>query len=172
MPDSQPRASFIDELDGAVIGDYHAPAAASLQFSRPGIDKSFALDGNRLTVTWQLHGLAGRRFTTVVNLAMPSCDGFLGRYRLADGTIPCGFGDTLALGATGVLHLDDGVLGGSVTLTLPVLAEISGRPQQTVSQSEAGFEKIMQAVALRLNWAIPADHYTLQIHLNIETQNP
>jgi hypothetical protein len=28
---------------------------------------------------------------------MPSCDGFLGRYVLADGSIPCGFGQELDL---------------------------------------------------------------------------
>nr|MBP8194481.1 DUF1926 domain-containing protein [Azonexus sp.] len=37
-----------------------------------------------------------------------------------------------------------------------------------VSQSEAGFEKIMQAVELRLNWRIPDDSHTLQLHLTIE----
>ena len=36
---------------------------------------------------------------TRLNLAMPSCDGFLGRYVLADGSVPGGFGDALDLAA-------------------------------------------------------------------------
>ena len=103
---------------------------------------------------------------------MPSCDGFLGRYRLADGSFPGGFGQPLTLRDAPVLHLDDSVLGGTIDLTFPIFAEISGSPQQTVSQSEAGFEKIMQAVELRLSWTIPDDHHTLHMHLNIEAHNP
>ena len=63
------------------------------------------------------------------------------------------------------------MLGGTIDLTFPIFAEISGSPQQTVSQSEAGFEKIMQAVELRLSWTIPDDHHTLHMHLNIEAHN-
>ena len=172
VPDAVPRAAFIDELDGSVIDNYRPAAECALQFSRDGMTKSFALDGNRLSVTWQFDGLAGRRFSTVLNLAMPSCDGFLGRYRLADGSFPGGFGQPLTLRDAPVLHLDDGVLGGTVDLTFPIFAEISGSPQQTVSQSEAGFEKIMQAVELRLSWTIPDDQHTLHMHLNIEAHTP
>ena len=60
------------------------------------------------------------------------------------------------------------MLGGRLSLNMSNLAEISGRPQQTVSQSEAGFEKIMQAVELRLGWTIPDDSCTLTLQLNIE----
>jgi hypothetical protein len=76
---------------------------------------------------------------------MPSCDGFGGRYVLADGSIPGGFGQELALGQAQLLVLEDGVLGGRLQAQTKNPAEICGRPQQTVSQSEAGFEKIMQA---------------------------
>ncbi|TXI74132.1 MAG: DUF1925 domain-containing protein, partial [Dechloromonas sp.] len=47
VPDARPRAAFIDELDGIVIDDYRPTAEGPLQFSRAGITKSFALDGNR-----------------------------------------------------------------------------------------------------------------------------
>jgi hypothetical protein len=85
VPDDLPRTLWRDELDGAPLTDYRANG---LHFSRPHIDKTYALDGNTITVSWQLTGLAGRQFSTVLNLAMPSCDGFLGRYALADGSIP------------------------------------------------------------------------------------
>ena len=99
---------------------------------------------------------------------MPSCDGFLGRYMLADGSIPGGFGQALQLNAAAELRLEDGVLGGLVKIQTSISAEIHGRPQQTVSQSEAGFEKIMQAVELTLAWTLPDDACTLQLKLTIE----
>ena len=115
-----------------------------------------------------LTGLAGRRLTTRLNLAMPSCDGFLGRYMLTDGSIPGGFGTPLELAATNGLTLADGVLGGNIRVGSTISAEIHGRPQQTVSQSEAGFEKIMQSVELDLSWVIPDEACTLQLQLTIE----
>ena len=126
------------------------------------------MEGDTVTVTWQLDGLAGRRFSTLLNLAMPSCDGFLGRYVLNDGSIPAGFGQPLSVPVTAALRLEDGVLGGHIHLQASATAEIIGQAHQTVSQSEAGFEKIMQAVELRLSWIVPDDHHTLQLHLTIE----
>lgn len=172
VPDSWPLVSFIDELGGSVLGDYSLAADAALCFSRPGVCKTYALEAQGLVLRWQFEGLAGQRFTTILNLAMPSCDGFLGRYRLADGSIPGGFGQALNLDDASSLTLDDGVLGASVKIQLADSAQICGRPQQTVSQSEAGFEKIMQAVELRLSWTIPDDHYNLQLQLTIEAQTP
>ena len=134
--------------------------------------KTYALQGSTVTVTWQLNGLAGRRFETLLNLAMPSCDGFLGRYVLADGSIPGGFGQPLDLAAASALRLEDGVLGGHVRLQSSIPAEITGRPQQTVSQSEAGFEKIMQAAEVSFTWIIPADDCTLQLQLTIAPSAP
>ncbi len=103
---------------------------------------------------------------------MPSCDGFLGRYMLAGGNIPGGFGQTLELADATSLTLEDGVLGGSVRLRASIPAEIHGQPQQTVSQSEAGFEKIMQAVAVSFTWTVPDDSHTLQLHLTIAPSAP
>ena len=125
-----------------------------------------------MTVTWQCAGLAGRRFATRLNLAMPSCDGFLGRYVLADGSIPGGFGTPLDLPAASTLTLEDGVLGGSIRLAASIPAEIRGRPQQTVSQSEAGFEKIMQGVELSFIWTVPGDRCTLQLQLTTQQSAP
>jgi 4-alpha-glucanotransferase len=168
VPDVLPRAIFLDELDGDDLSDYALIDSSALRFVRPGISKNYTISGSTAAITWQFTGLAGHRFSTSFNLAMPSCDGFLGRYVLADGSIPGGFGQPLDLDAANSLTLEDGVLGGSIQLKTSISAEILGRPQQTVSQSEAGFEKIMQAVELRLNWVIPGDHCTLQLQLIIE----
>jgi alpha-amylase len=168
VPDTLPRTLWLDELDGNSLSDYRLTSQDALQFERNGIEKKYALDASTVTICWQLSGLAGQRFTTRIHLAMPSCDGFLGRYVLADGSIPGGFGQEIHLPEASSLRMDDGVLGGSVSLQTNFSAEISGRPQQTVSQSEAGFEKIMQSTELTLSWDIPSDANTLQIQLIIE----
>ena len=172
VPDALPRALWQDELDGQAITDYVQDEPAGLTFSRPGLVKTYAMAGSSVSVSWQCRGLAGRRLTTRLTLAMPSCDGFLGRYVLADGSIPGGFGAPLTLGAAGELTLEDGVLGGSLRLSTAIPAEISGRPQQTVSQSEAGFEKIMQGVDLTVTWVVPDDQHTLQLQLSIQASAP
>ena len=66
------------------------------------------------------------------------------------GHIPGGFGDPLVLDSCRRLVLDDGVLGGGLAILVEGEASLSARPHMTVSQSEAGFEKIMQAVELSL----------------------
>ncbi|MGA7478258.1 MAG: alpha-amylase/4-alpha-glucanotransferase domain-containing protein [Azonexus sp.] len=168
VPDALPRALCLDELDGRSVDDYSPEATGTLKFTRPGISKTWTVNGSTATIAWQIKGLAGQRLSTRLNLAMPSCDGFLGRYVLADGSIPGGFGAALDLAAAKSLTLADGVLGGRIRVDITVPAEIHGRPHQTVSQSEAGFEKIMQAVELSVNWVIPDDACTLQLKLTIE----
>jgi alpha-amylase len=172
VPDTLPRALFLDQINGSDLTDYRQSDQNGLQFERSGIVKNYALDASTATITWQLNGLAGQRFTTRIHLAMPSCDGFLGRYVLTDGSVPGGFGQEIHLAAANSLRLEDGVLGGAVELRSTIPAQISGRPQQTVSQSEAGFEKIMQSTELTLNWTIPSDACTLQIQLIIEASKP
>jgi len=167
-PDLLPRALFIDSLDGATLTDYALTSPAGLQFSRPGVTKTYAVDRATVSLSWQLNGLAGHRFSTRLNLAMPSCDGFLGRYVLADGSVPGGFGQAFELAEATWLALEDGVLGGRLELQTSISAHIHGQTQQTVSQSEAGFEKIMQSTEIRLDWIIPGDTCILQLHLTIE----
>ena len=168
VPDTLPRALWMDDLDGNSLTDYRPSAPNTLQFERAGIIKNYVLAASTVTITWQLSGLAGRRLSTRIHLAMPSCDGFLGRYVLADGSIPCGFGQELALDNAQLLILEDGVLGGRIRLQTKNLAKICGRPQQTVSQSEAGFEKIMQGVELSFTWTVPGDRCTLQLQLTTQ----
>ena len=87
---------------------------------------------------------------TEINLAMPSCDGFLGRY-VVSGEVPGGLGQSFTWEGISTLALEDGVLGGRVVLTISRPATIHAAPHQTVSQSEDGFEKIMQAVTLKIS---------------------
>ena len=171
-PDPLPRALFLDELGDSALGDYRQPAPTFLHFERPGITKTYRLDQAQLTTTWQIDGQAGQRFSTRLNVAMPSCDGFLGRYIRADGSIPCGFGQALDLAEASQLVLDDGILGGRIVLRCSLAAEIRCRPHQTVSQSEAGFEKIMQSADVQLCWTIPDNATTLRLELIIEPHQP
>jgi alpha-amylase/alpha-mannosidase (GH57 family) len=170
VPDSLPRALWLDSLDDRPLAGYAQAEEHALAYRHPGIDKRYTLDQGRITVTWRFTGLAGQRFSTVLNLAMPSCDGFLGRYVLADGSIPCGFGQPLDLAGALRLKLEDGVLRGAVEISFDQPAEVHGRPHRTVSQSEAGFEKIMQAAELAFAWIIPGDDFILSCQLSVHPQ--
>lgn len=169
VPDAQPRVIGLDRLDGEAITDYVAQRGdGALAFAREGIVKTWRVDAGTVEVNWRCRGLAGHTLTIEANLAMPSCDGYCGRYRLADGSIPGGFGQPLAATGATRVTLEDGVLGGSVSLACSQPADFSGRPHFTVSQSEAGFEKIMQAVEMTLALAITRDdaNITLRFEIN------
>ena len=125
------------------------------------------LAGHALQVTYRLRNVPGGRFSVQLNLAMPSCDGYSGRYILADGSIPCGFGQALELAVSQELTLDDRFLGGGLRLTASRPVDIAARPHYTVSQSEAGFEKIMQAACLTLSWPVDAVSQELTFSLEI-----
>jgi alpha-amylase len=167
VPDALPRALCLDHLDDVAVTDYQAVEMQAAHFVRPGIVKRYVIDAETLTVDWEFTDLASRCFMTELNLAMPSCDGFLGRYRLADGSIGGSFGQPLQLTKAESLTLEDGVLGGRLVLRTSQAAALECRPHQTVSQSEAGFEKIMQSVELRLRWVIPDVACTLRLQLSI-----
>jgi hypothetical protein len=179
LPDARPRRLFLDAWqrpDGEtawpqyVAGAFKAPlmsAAFTAPLDGGEVTKTYTLAGRALQVAYRLRNVPGGRFTVVLNLAMPSCDGYAGRYILADGSIPCGFGQALDLAASQGLTLDDRVLGGGLRLTTSRPAALSARPHYTVSQSEAGFEKIMQAACLTLSWPIDAVSQELTISLEI-----
>jgi hypothetical protein len=84
---------------------------------------------------------------------MPSCDGFSGRYLVGDN-IPCGFGQPLDVTRAPRIALDDRFLGGTVTLAATPDARFTGRPYHTVSQSEDGFERVMQSATVTVEWPI------------------
>ena len=160
-PDTRPRGIFLERTVGAdgtpqPLDSYRADA-------RPGcwvaagedwrIEKTYSLNAASLTVAFRAEGRQlPALIETELNLALPSCDGFGGRYVLADGSIPGGFGDPLHSDRLQTLTLDDSELRGALQLETSQPVRLDARPHRTVSQSEAGFEKIMQAVCITLTW--------------------
>lgn len=179
VPDARARRLFADawhRLDGQTAwpgysaGEFKAPlmrAAFSAPLEGGEVSKYVSLAGRALQVVYRLRNVPGGRFSVEINLAMPSCDGYTGRYILADGSIPGGFGQALQLTAASQLTLDDRLLGGGLRLTASRPLDIEARPHFTVSQSEAGIEKIMQAASLTLSWPIDAVLQELTLSLEI-----
>ncbi len=162
-PDSRPRGMFEDcwiASDGAgrPINAYRETATATFEAALGGgkLEKSFTLKGSRLAARYRATNLRGH-FEIRINIAMPSCDGFSGRYILESGAVPCGFGQVLTQVALRRLTLEDGILGGALVLTASAPVALTARPHHTVSQSEAGFEKIMQAAEIMLSWPVAGD---------------
>jgi hypothetical protein len=181
LQDNKPKSA-------AVVPEQHAPAGPGeppryeLDAPEQGIAvyfrahlpqgimrKRISLADNRLTVRYRFVAALAGRFETQLNLALPSCDGFLGRY-VHEGRIPGGFGEPIELEALTTLALEDGVLGGVVQVLCSPPARLSARPHHTVSQSEDGFEKVMQAVTLDLCWAVGEDTSELIVALEIRRQ--
>jgi alpha-amylase/alpha-mannosidase (GH57 family) len=147
-PDGQPQAGFRGPAGPAIIG------------------KHISLSDNRLTVRYEIDAPAGGEFETELNLAMPSCDGFMGRY-VFEGSIPGGFGQPLELPGMTTLALEDRVLGGTLEVLCSMPVAVSGRPLHTVSQSEDGFEKVMQALTLTLRCPLAAGANAFAIALEV-----
>jgi hypothetical protein len=161
------------ENDGTIqILNYRRPASskATLDFRatlRGGeVHKKIALDANILVVEYAFTKPLEGDFKVELNLAMPSCDGPAGRFNL-DGNIPGGFGQALKLIDIKHIGLEDEVLGGAIHLHCNVACNFDSRPHFSVSQSEAGFEKIMQAVTLELRWPMAAIKDKLEIRLEV-----
>ena len=166
-PDSYPRAMFIDRIkDHAQPIRYvlRAASANAVELAGPGLTKKISVKGNTLTVEYRLERESAG-FETEINLAMPSCDGFLGRY-VVNGEVPGGFGQVFDWEGIKSLVLEDGVLGGKVTLASLETISINAGPHKTVSQSEGGFEKIMQAVCLRIR--APAGNSSVKLQITVE----
>ena len=68
------------------------------------------------------------------------------------------------------LALEDALLGGFVELLCSPPAHVVGQPHLTVSQSEDGFEKVMQAVTLTLAWAMEQPIEEIVVALEIHRQ--
>jgi 4-alpha-glucanotransferase len=177
VPDARPRAMFLDtvvQLDGTSVpvSGYALQDAAGghgVQFTDRvhGIMKSYVIDADRLTVRYQFTNNTPGRFAVELNVAMPSADGYSGRYILADGSIPCGFGQSLVLASVARLSLDDGELHGALHIAIDPPADLIAGPHHAVSRSEAGFEKIMQAASIRFEWSGAATERPLTLQLAV-----
>lgn len=182
--DARPRRILLDAwMDAA--GREHWPSYASGAVDASGfcvemagplaegrVKKTIGIEAGRLRVRWQLQNLQGGEFRTELNLALPSCDGYSGRYILADGTMPCGFGQDLTLAQARQLTLDDRELGGGLSLQVSPAAFLRARPHYTVSQSEAGFEKVMQAASVTLAWPVREADFHIELTLAIARDAP
>ncbi|MFI5399651.1 MAG: alpha-amylase/4-alpha-glucanotransferase domain-containing protein [SAR324 cluster bacterium] len=146
-PAADPEASFMAQLDGRRI------------------EKRIRLQGQIVEASYRFSGAAHGRFEIELNLSMPSCDGYGGRYMLANGEIPCGFGQPLDLTGCTRLVLDDRVLAGGIVVETSAPVSVQGRPHLTVSQSEAGLEKIMQSACVTLSWIVPEPEADLRVTL-------
>jgi hypothetical protein len=179
VPDAHGRTSFRDcwvddggaahPLDAYALAPYGSLEHAASFVARSGagrIEKLVLVQGSRVTVTWFVEAAAAGTFRTELNLAMPSCDGYAGRYIL-NGEIPCGFGQPLDAGAVTELVLDDQFMGGAVAVLASAPAAVRARPHLTVSQSEDGFEKIMQCATVTLEWPLAAGRHELSVALKV-----
>lgn len=174
-PDARPRGIFLERLTAAE--DALQPVDTYRAGAQPGswiatgadwqLEKTYRLEDDALSVSFRAAGKALPALVeTELNLALPSCDGYGGRYVLADGSIPGGFGQALKLDGMRSLTLDDSELRGALRIEAIQPVRLSARPHRTVSQSEAGFEKIMQAVCVTLTWA-PAAGLEQRITLRV-----
>lgn len=180
VPDTLPRVILRDSFiapDGTTrtVNGYAPDAvdaahpAIAFRASVGGgvVSKRYELAGARLNVTYAFEGFSGGTFVTELNVSLPACDGYAGRYILAGGEIPCGFGQPLEQDSLTTITLDDRELGGALVLTASAPAALRACPHFTVSQSEAGFEKIMQAATATLSWPLPPERKTLTLTLEV-----
>jgi len=144
-----------------------AIAGFSAELSQGKVNKEIRLDGSSIKAAYRFAKVHGGIFRVEINLAMPSCEGPGGRFRIGQD-IPGGFGQPLRLASMQELLLEDDVLGGAVKLTSSVPCRLNSWPHYSVSQSEAGFEKIMQAVTLELTWHMNAIEKGIDVVLEIE----
>ena len=178
LADDRPSGLFIDSW---VKGNEHLNVqnytpvkfgSASMQFhaavGEGAITKTINLSGNRIEAQYAARQLTEGSVSVRLLLAMPCCDGYAGRYVGSDNNILGGFGMLLEMQAERLI-LDDGVLGGHLILGASQVVEIHAAPYFTASQSEAGFEKIMQAVEITVQWS--ADDKPVRLWLEVNPGN-
>ncbi|HSH72897.1 MAG TPA: alpha-amylase/4-alpha-glucanotransferase domain-containing protein [Methylophilaceae bacterium] len=128
--------------------------------------KKIALVGNNLVVRYDFASMPKGVFKVEINLAMPSCEGPAGRFRMGSDILG-GFGQPVHINSLKHIALEDEVLGGALHVFSSVSCKLTSHPHFSVSQSEAGFEKIMQAVTLELEWSAKALANGFEIKLEV-----
>lgn len=74
-----------------------------------------------------------------------------------------GFGQELELMDFTSIFLEDSTLKGRLLLSVSNESRLSSKPFYSVSQSEGGFEKIMQAIKLVLVWPCIPERLTISL---------
>lgn len=176
--DNHPKTLFLDKWRDEGAPDSLLPLryavttgkGAALSFKASvekfEIEKKIMLDHAGLVVDYRFGNGACGYFSVEINLAMPSCDGPAGRFKVGEDIVG-GFGQAQQLDAINEIWLEDEVLGGKVRLSSNRLADFKSWPHFSVSQSEAGFEKIMQAVTIVLNWDLSQLEGPLNVAIEI-----
>jgi 4-alpha-glucanotransferase len=132
------------------------------------VDKRVSIEAAAMTARYRLTGsggtLDGRRWAVQWNLALTAGEA-PGRYL----TLP----ERPSLGSTGRLAgvrevtLVDEWLGLGARLSWSPAAELAWGPVETVSVSEAGFERIYQGLALLLVWRLGGGGHELEVTLTV-----
>jgi alpha-amylase/alpha-mannosidase (GH57 family) len=179
--DSTARSSFRDAwvgADGSVqpLANYDlrqvngASVVFAIERSGATLQKTIGVCGSRISIGYRFAGAfdtAGiSGFESTIDLAMPSCDGPGAHYLYRD-VVAGGLGQPLDLEGMTELVLVDNFMGGSLTLRSDLPVVLRARPCYTVSQSEGGFEKIMQSVTLTLAWPLAAAYANVDVSLEI-----
>ena len=113
--DDHPRSLFVDRLEGVFMHYRYQLSDDGVHFKAEGsgtsVAKLFEIWGDRVDVSYHFTGELVGHFSTEINLSMPSCDGWGGRY-IYLGEITGGFGQPLEIDQMDQIILDDDVLGG------------------------------------------------------------
>jgi hypothetical protein len=91
------------------------------------IQKRFSLRGARLRVDYRIESPKPTDFQTTLDIAMPCCDGYAGRFIHA-GRIIGGFGQPAKLEASEGVTLDDRYMNGSVAISTSRPVAIDASP--------------------------------------------
>jgi hypothetical protein len=180
VPDPEPQDLFRDSwcsaggaaqrIDCYVLERFSAGAAEARFRAAIGalrIEKHIAAEHDSLIVRYRLAESAQGELRTVLSIAMPSCDGFGGRY-LVGGQILGGFGQPFEALEAAEFVLDDRYMKGGIRFAIDPPARVAGRPYHTVSQSEDGFERIMQCVSIEVIWSFGRNQAQCGLTLSAE----
>jgi hypothetical protein len=179
--DSTARTLFRDawvDADGSLrpLADYglRQVNGSSVVFGKEGggatLQKEITLCGHCVSISYRFSGAFDTTgvsaFESTADIAMPSCDGPGAHYLYRD-VVAGGLGQPLDLEEMTELALVDNFMGGSLILRSNLPLGLRARPCYTVSQSEGGFEKIMQSVTLTVSWPLDAAHADIDLALEI-----
>lgn len=157
-----PLSHGVERLDGGVAVTLVPDDAGAV-----GLVKRVSVRGAELRADYRLSPDAPGRWAVQWNLALTAGDA-PGRYL----TLP----DSPSLASTGRatgLHgvtLVDEWIGVQAELTWSAGADLAWGPVETVSVSEAGFERIYQGLALLLTWPVEAGPVTLWTAVSVSAR--